>query len=459
MLGTVIRKEIVSHVLSLRFAAAFILILTLVFASIYVSVNEYRQNVLGFQARTDQHERDVKEILEEDDEWHRHRRLFDWEGKRDAVPVAPLSWIGQGLQPSLPTAINTRTHQQRSLGVGVMRNPLRGLLRLPDFVYVVNVVLSFLAVLFMFDSVCGEKEAGTLRLTLSNAVPRHTLLLGKWIGGYVVLIIPFLVATGGALIFAYVSQSLQVGQMGRVAVLMAIACLYVAVFFNVALFVSTLCARAATSLLSCLLIWVLFILVIPNMAPVTAQILEPTPPIETVRAEKRAIDQEIRLRKERLTLTSGEAYYGRKVNEERAKLDRELDRRKNRWDRYYRDGRARQIDLAKTLGRISPSGCWTYAALALAGTGPTMHDRLERAQETLMSDYKRKADELMKRSRSDNPANRSRVSLEELPRLRTTFLSMSEALDSSLNDMLVLVILNILFFMLGFTMFLRYDVR
>ena len=37
--------------------------------------------------------------------------------------------------------------------------------------------------------------------------------------------------------------------------------------------------------LASLFVWVLFILVVPNMAPVTAKILEPTPPLETIRAE------------------------------------------------------------------------------------------------------------------------------------------------------------------------------
>ena len=41
------------------------------------------------------------------------------------------------------------------------------------------------------------------------------------------------------------------------------------------------------------------------MAPVTAKIIEPTPPIETIRAQKRAVDQETRLRIDRLDAEAG----------------------------------------------------------------------------------------------------------------------------------------------------------
>ena len=48
---------------------------------------------------------------------------------------------------------------------------------------------------------CGEKESGLLRLVLSNAAPRHQVLLSKWFGGYVTLIMPFLLAVLVVLFF------------------------------------------------------------------------------------------------------------------------------------------------------------------------------------------------------------------------------------------------------------------
>jgi len=45
MFLALLRKEIVSHVLTLRFGVTFILFLLLVFASAYVTTNEYRRDL------------------------------------------------------------------------------------------------------------------------------------------------------------------------------------------------------------------------------------------------------------------------------------------------------------------------------------------------------------------------------------------------------------------------------
>lgn len=460
MLSRIILKEIVAHVLSLRFAVTFVLLLLLVSASMYVSANEYRHNLAQFRAREEMCRESLGTILAAKNPESRIKNLFYWEGRSDAVPVAPLSWLGQGVQASRPASINTKAGDEtRAINSVTLENPLKGLLRVPDFVYIVNVVLSFLAVLFMFDAVCGEKESGTLRLLFSNAVPRHAVLLGKWIGGTTVLLLPFLLTTVGGLVFARAQGLLPAEYMDRVVILVVVACLYVAVFFNVALFISTVTDRSATSLLACLLVWVLFILVIPNLAPVTAKILEPTPPLEMIRAQKRAVDQETRLKIERLTLTSGQLRYGQKVLEERENVEKEGARLKKQWDKFYNESRARQLDLAATLGRLSPSGCWTFAALALTGTGPDAHERLEKAKERLASEFSRLSREVWAAQEKNPSGDWAELERSDIPALRIRTPNTAEAANRALNDILILTILTVLFFMLAFMRFLRYDVR
>ena len=60
------------------------------------------------------------------------------------------------------------------LQIGASRypNPISVLFATPDLAYVVNIVISLLALLLTFDAITGELETGTLRLMLSNAVPR-----------------------------------------------------------------------------------------------------------------------------------------------------------------------------------------------------------------------------------------------------------------------------------------------
>ena len=460
MLFHIIGKEIAAHILSLRFAVTFVLFIVLIFASIYVTVNEYKRQAEQYHSLARTSKERLDEILAEEDTGDTVHRLFWWEGKTDAVPVSSLAWVGQGVQPAYPAAIVSKADRSsRTVDRGLMRSQVPRMFKIPDFVYVVNVVLSLLAILFMFDAVCGEKESGTLALILSNAVPRHAVLLGKWIGGYVVLLVPFLVATAGGLVYARARGVFEAEHLSRVVFLVLVACLYIAVFFNIGLFVSTTTIRSDTSLLVCLLVWMISTLAIPNLAPVTARILEPTPSPEKIRAEKAAVQREINLRISRLTMASGELSYGQKIEIERVNLEEEAERRKRRWDQYYEERRKRQSSLAAALGRISPSACWTYAAVSLTNTGADAYERFHRARRELGRDFEKSWKDTRETWQKDRSKGWPEITAGELPHLQVKFPDAAAAVGAALNDTLILVVLNVIFFMLAFTFFLRYDVR
>ena len=459
MLWTIIRKEIVSHILSLRFGVTFILFILLIFASIYVTANKYERDKAQYSAYQRVARDQLDEILREEEEWRRTGRLFDWQGRLDGVEVPALSSIAQGLTPFTPVAINTTANSSESIGQAWERNPLAGLLRVPDIVYVVSVVLSLLAILFAFDSICGEKESGTLRLILSNAVPRDSILFGKWIGGYVMLVIPFLIATVGGFGYAWWRGVLELNaeNLHRLGVLLLVGCLYVSVFFTLSIFVSSTTHRAATSLLICLLIWTVWILIIPNLAPVIAKIILPAPSIEKINGQKRAVDKEIQLRVERLSLISGELFYGKKMIHEREKLFQEAKHRKRQWDRLLARDIKRQRDLSLTLGRLSPSVCWTYSALALTDTGADAYQRFEEAQNRLLKDMGKLQTDL--RRNYDNTRKRRKLVAEAVPQLQVVRAHTGSVTRNALTDILIMAILNVVFFMAAFVLFLRYDVR
>lgn len=461
MLGLIIRKEILSNILSLRFGVTFLLFIVLIFTSIYVTANEHEVEISRYGSRVRGFNERLADILEEKDGERLHDRLFHDEGKSDAVPVAKLAWLGQGLQSDLPVGIVATRGSSQNIDRGLTRNPLMGMLPAPDFVYMVNVVLSLLAILFMFDSVCGEKEMGTLRLILSNSVPRYELLLGKWIGGFLVLMAPFLIATAGGIVYAWATGVLQ-GEpenLLRIGVIVLLAACYIGVFFNLSMFVSATTHNSATALLICLLLWVVFILAVPNMAPVTAKIMSPTPSPKKIEAEKRAVREETNLKKQRLNVTSGELRYGDAMKRKQEALDAQRDRELARWDRYYDNARKNQFDLAQALGRISPSASWIFASTALTDTGPAFYQRLEEA----VTRWSQAFSDLHRAVRRERGSSLPPATGDELrdiiPSLSIEPTRMTESVTDSLLDILLLMVLNVVFFMLAFMFFLRYDVR
>ena len=114
-----------------------------------------------------------------------------------------------------------------------------------DWTFIIGYILSLIALLFTFDAISGEREHGTLRLTLANAIPRHTVLIGKFLGALVSITIPFMLAMlVNLLMISSASEvHLNTEAWGRLGIILFIALLYTCLFLALGLLVS---ARVAT---------------------------------------------------------------------------------------------------------------------------------------------------------------------------------------------------------------------
>ncbi len=56
-----------------------------------------------------------------------------------------------------------------------------------DWVFVISLFLSFVTLVLSYDRICGEREAGTLRLMLAGPIPRYKILFGKYVGVMLIL--------------------------------------------------------------------------------------------------------------------------------------------------------------------------------------------------------------------------------------------------------------------------------
>lgn len=435
--------------------------------------------------------------LAEKQDWGAHGRLellFEVEGKRDAIPVSTLSWMGQGIQPVLPEGIKARPDEFRTIDRGLTRNPLLGLLPTPDFIYIVNVVLSLLAILFMFDAVCGEKETGTLRLTLANAVPRSVVLLGKWIGGFAALILPFVLTVIAGVAVVLVQPKIEIGEVQWLKFIgvCGLALFYTAAVYSLAIWVSCLTARPSTSIMVLITIWLLAVLTIPNLSPYVAQTVRPTRnpvELETLRMAtnreiwKREIDDKAEAINGKLgfkTANWWEEVDWNKLEDWRRAIQRftaeaECSQNANlgrmaacrKIDEDFERDLDNQIRLSRWISRISPFSCFAMSATELTDTGLLNKRRFIRQvrdfQEVLtrytMAEWI-KYEEVLLKEGGPNVRNpdwtqmRSRVPVfTYAPPAGTEYLHMI------LLDAGILVAMTLVFFMLSFTAFIRYDVR
>jgi ABC-type transport system involved in multi-copper enzyme maturation permease subunit len=223
MLKSIIRKEILSNFLSYKFSIITILSTILIFISIFVMYGDYCLAL------------DNHDILRAESR-----------GRIEIIPPTPLGIFAKGLDENL-----CRSWQFEALGVEITserQKSLNGLFKLftaPDLLYVIKVILSLCAMLFAFDIICGEKETGTLRQSLSNCLKRPILIIGKWIGGFTSFILPFFIAVLLGTIFVTLSPMVDMNAQNwaKLGLFLLSSVIYLAAFFSLGLLISCLTHR------------------------------------------------------------------------------------------------------------------------------------------------------------------------------------------------------------------------
>ena len=460
MLTNLIKKEIVGHVLSLRFVLTFVLFSVLLLTSVLLLSADYQARQHIHEASKVAHRELLTSVkgVEDQDE-----RFYDlviggggWYG--DRAPQ-PLSIYVQGLDDDIPVQVNSSAWGAiRRIDERFYSNPLETLFAAPDYYHIVNIVVSLLSLLFAFDTICGEKERGTLKLVLANAVPRDLVLLSKWIGGYLSLALPFLVAVLASVTYVYFAGTIRLddGTIERLLCITAVSLLYASLFFALGMMISTCTHKASTALLVSLFVWGCWVLIIPNLASVVAKMVSPAPSLQWLVAEKKAVNRETQIRQERVQ----HEMLGEEATKKVAEIRQEGESRMRRLDTFYRDRRLQQIGLSENLSRLSPSASFTYAVTALASTGIGFHSSFRSAYKRFDDEFRDWAGQwYWEFSKGDGKhPDKDWLHGDALPSMKLVATPMADAVSSALMDIVLLLVFNVLLFMLSYLFFLRYDV-
>lgn len=458
MLKLLIGKEIRAHILSYRFVLTFLLFFVLIVSSVQILALNYDRQLSSYT----EGQRAQEEKLKESTDF----RSLMWGGTQVERRPNALSVLAMGLEKEMARSVSISRFQEAKLGRSKYANPLFVLFPAPDLLYIVNIVASLLAVLFAFDAVCGEGEEGTLKLIMANPVPRHVVLLAKWIGGYIALILPFLLSVLIALLFAQLTTALRFTGEEWTALLgiLGVSALYISVFFALSMMISTLVHRTSTSLVINFLAWVLLVLVVPNTAPIVARALAPVPSAGVVAGQREAIQRQVWDSMRSMRRQS-------QTNEERQQVfDDAQARIRDETDkvvRAYLQKVDAQIGLGVGLARISPSASYVYATAGLAGSGLGEFADLRGYIKQYREEFMAKAQEIWqtRQRQAESAADASErqeimeapISPKDLPAFDPGRPGLAEILSGGQTDLLILTVLNVVFFLGSYLGFLRYD--
>lgn len=151
-------------------------------------------------------------------------------------------------------------------------------------------MMSLLALLFSYNAISGERERGTLNLMMSNAVPRSTLLLGKYIGSIVSLLLPFCISfTVVLLVIQGDGITFSKEEFIAISLVFLISLIFVSLFFTLGMLFSTVAQESATALMFSLFSWVMLAMIIPNASVFIASQLRDIAPKRQLISQENAI--------------------------------------------------------------------------------------------------------------------------------------------------------------------------
>ncbi len=481
MLTTLIQKEIMHHVLSVRFVALLLMCVLLIPLTLSINYRRYNQNFVDYQEA-------VKRTQTEAKENPPSAPGPNTEVSKLFLKPTPLSVFANGLEEALPTYLGMTRNGVRQGSAGVSQASVAYALGNLDFLFIVGTVFSLLALLFTCDAVAGEREAGTLRINLSNPLPRDVFLWSKLIGGYIVFVVPFLISFLLGLLLI-VGQGFPLGDL-KVALsvlgLTLISLLYIAVFFAIGVVISTYLDNAKTALIIAFTFWVFAVLIAPRGAFVVAKLVAPTRTQQAVYMEKTVLRNNLNKDKDEklsekmalafsnggggMSINLGDPETQKRLDELRGPIDEqfrlEFQNQAGKIDRDYQREKDRQEQVGEMLSRIAPTSSLTYFAMNLTQTGKLKRDTYfqtgERYYDQLEDSYFSgiSDDMLAQFMQIANQANTDSESETDkiLPPPTLTEPSVSDTLRRSAIDVLLLGFFAVVFTTVAFLKFFRSDI-
>ncbi|HEY0407692.1 MAG TPA: ABC transporter permease [Pyrinomonadaceae bacterium] len=256
-----------------------------------------------------------------------------------------------------------------------------------DWEFLVRILLSFIAIILVYDIIVGERESGTLRFTLSYPVTRAALLGGKFLA--VMTIIAWLLLAGSLTsTLVYLARSgvhLKGLDYARLALFLCGSLLYLGIFVAVGLLISSRTRNSVSSLVMLLIFWLTVTVIIPRGGTMAVQGLVRT--VTDVQVERKVMPEIERQISD--MLGDMDAFVRSDVEVARRDdfaTERRFAQRMNQLLNVMRthielqqESYRRQASILQNVMRLTPAGLYQLGSERLMGTGDLRQRRLHQS--------------------------------------------------------------------------------
>ena len=495
-LWLIIQREFTSNVLTSRFMIGFIVCLISTTAAVFVQVEDYEKRLSAYHVAVAEHQEEIRT-------WN----LYSQINPKVHRKPNPISIFNVGTEKSgadmvsikLATPIWEKAAQKHGSD-----NPFLSIFLSIDVIFVFKIVLSALAILFAYNTISGEREEGTLKLVLSNPIPRDALVLGKYLGGVLSLFPIVVMSFSVGIVIAYASPATDFdsGDLLRLVMVLLVSMLYVSICYLLGMLLSVWTREAATTLILSMFIWGLLTIVHSNIATFAVKKFPPHK-LEPEKEVLQQIDQLWENFKEERDAQLGEWGYQYPTSALSQIADGPLTLSINMrspgelgFQEFYEikpisildvskfqevlgyqeplridyvndaeeilkrreDIRERNRQLGRNISRLSFADAYRFAIGAITGTDRESYNDFIRGTRN----YKRQvvdylADKKAFSARAWFSNDKGKAEFTDLPIFQHRYNSVSENLSRALGDVFILLAWNVILFMGAYLSFLRYD--
>ena len=447
MIWWICKKELRINFLNLRIP--LLLMLSLLLASIItiISCNHFQARQNDYQSRA--------KLFET------YKSTYHINADR---PPNPLSIFSNGIYLNTPVSIENPKIAFWGLETKVIEQPTDNILftqvQYPDISYIIAIIVGLGAIILGFDSICGEKNSGTMKLALSNSVSRYQLLLGKFCAYVSMLSVIVLLVWLVSLTITISESSIQL--KSEHLMFLGLSCLtsliYVILYVIIAMLISGFVNFSRVSLMVCIAVWIVLSLLAPPFGPTVAKMVKKVPNYQRLVTSKNLLlsrhaqksymqcqehARNLKSRKQVLEILHKIAY---------PRIDQWDKANKELSEEYQAKLRA-QIELSRLLCSISPPTALQFAISELCGTSLAAQSNFEQQAGNWA---KAVADNAAQQERiaiitSSEPLEMHQPIIKDLPA--------KQRLKNGIRYVAYMAILAIVCFAVTFVRFLRYDVR
>jgi ABC-type transport system involved in multi-copper enzyme maturation permease subunit len=393
MIWTIAKNTYYQHMISFRFLVCFILILALTNLCILFRSILYMELIQNYHTAVANSSDELKKIEALSFLQPTVHRLSQ-----------PGSILVKGLSDQLGTQVTIYQHTIPVHAVGESKkNQFAAVFRSFDLPSVVTLVMGLLALLISYDAVSGDKEKFLLALSLSNALPRHQLLLGKYLGGALLLIFSLIIALITNVLIGPVlcGVPLTVSLLFRILSIYIVSFIFLSLMLLISILASVMTHQSFNTLIVLLFLWISFVFIIPKVGNYTSQQVVPVKSIQAVESQTRQLKSEMDKKVDvyRKTIHPQRSWaslmnrdeqgfmltvhgnppetvaYYRKLFAYEGPLSLEYAERIWQIEKERIDGLKKQQQWASILSALSPVSIYQQVVMSLAGTDLSHHER------------------------------------------------------------------------------------